>query len=141
MFILKLYVSVRLLCYFASKKLNIKEKFKIMDCIFCKIANKSIPSNLLYEDEKMVIFKDLNPEAPIHLLAIPKNHISSLAEITEENSSVISHIFSKIAELKSFLGIENDFRIVCNCGENSGQTVMHLHFHILSGRKLKWPPG
>ena len=88
-----------------------------MDCIFCKIANKSIPSNLLYEDEKMV------------------------AEITEENIDVISHIFAKISELKSFLGIENDFRIVCNCGENSGQTVMHLHFHILSGRKLKWPPG
>lgn len=141
------YVYIKIVCYYAidmlfrTKKFKHKGEFHTMDCIFCKIANKSIPSNLLYEDEKMAIFKDLNPEAPIHLLAIPKKHISSLAEVTEENSDVISHIFAKISELKSFLGIENDFRIVCNCGENSGQTVMHLHFHILSGRKLKWPPG
>lgn len=131
-------MPVMLLCI---KKYKFKGELNTMDCIFCKIANKTIPSTILYEDEKMAIFKDLSPEAPIHLLAIPKKHISSLAEITEENSDVISHIFTKISELKFSLGIENDFRIVCNCGENSGQTVMHLHFHILSGRKLKWPPG
>lgn len=112
-----------------------------MDCIFCKIANREIPSFKLYEDEKIVIFKDVNPEAPVHLLAIPKKHISSLAEINKKNCDIISHIFEKISALKNELNIENDFRVVCNCGKNSGQTVNHLHFHILSGRKLSWPPG
>ncbi len=117
------------------------EVYKAMDCIFCKIANGEIKSSKLYEDDKIIIFKDLDPQAPIHLLAIPKTHISSLAEVRKEHSEIISHIFTKISELQSILGIGNDFRLVCNCGKNSGQTVNHLHFHILSGRKLAWPPG
>lgn len=111
-----------------------------MDCIFCKIAKGEIPSTKLYEDEKMVIFKDLQPQAPIHLLAIPKSHINSLAEIKKENSEIIAHIFEKISELKSKLGIQSDFRIISNCGKDAGQTVFHLHFHILSGKKMGWNP-
>lgn len=112
-----------------------------MGCIFCKIASGEIKSTKLYEDDKMVIFKDTEPQAPIHLLAIPKSHIKSAVEITPENSSLISHIFEKISELKSQMSLDDGCRIVVNSGANAGQTVDHLHFHILSGRKLSWPPG
>lgn len=112
-----------------------------MDCIFCKIARDELKTNKLYEDDKMVIFKDLDPQAPTHLLAIPKEHIKSVSEINNENSSLISHIFEKISELKDKLGLSQGFRIVNNCGESAGQTVHHIHFHILAGRKFTWPPG
>ena len=112
-----------------------------MDCIFCKIANKEINSTILFEDEKIIIFKDLNPEAPVHLLAIPKKHIESARSIDSSNSYVISHIFEKVSKLQVTLKLQEGFRVVTNCGETAGQTVKHLHFHILSGRKLSWPPG
>lgn len=112
-----------------------------MGCIFCKIANGEVKTTKLYEDDKILIFKDAEPQAPIHLLVIPKEHIKSVEEINAENSNVISYIFEKISELKSELNLEEGFRIVNNCGEYAGQTVPHIHFHILSGRKLTWPPG
>ena len=112
-----------------------------MECIFCKIANKEINSTILFEDDKIIIFKDLNPEAPVHLLAIPKNHIESAGSIDPSNSYVISHIFEKVSKLQATLKLQEGFRVVTNCGENAGQTVKHLHFHIHSGRKLNWPPG
>lgn len=112
-----------------------------MDCIFCKIAGGELKTNTLYEDNKIIIFKDLEPQAPVHLLAIPKKHIKSAVEIDSENSSLISYIFEKISELKDKLGLSQGFRIVNNCGENAGQTVHHIHFHILAGRKFTWPPG
>jgi len=108
-----------------------------MECIFCKIANGEIKSDVVFKDEKIVIFKDLNPEAPIHLLAIPREHIESAGKITPINSAIVAHIFEKISDLK----LQEGFRVVTNCGEPAGQTVKHLHFHILSGRKLSWPPG
>ncbi len=112
-----------------------------MDCIFCKIAAGEIPSNKAYEDETVLAFYDLEPQAPVHILIIPKQHISSAAEITAENSGVISHIFEVAAELGKKLGLENGYRIVNNCGEDGGQTVKHLHFHFMGGRQFTWPAG
>ena len=110
-----------------------------MDCIFCKIAKKEIPSTIAYEDEQIVIFKDLNPIAPIHLLAIPKNHISSANNITSENSQIVAHIFEVIAKENTKLGLDGGYRIINNCGDFGGQTVKHIHFHIVGGKALDWP--
>ncbi len=112
-----------------------------MDCIFCKIASGEIPSNKLYEDEKVVAFYDLDPQAPVHFLVIPKAHIKSADEINQTNAEVIAHIFTVISKLAKQLGLSKGYRIVNNCGENGGQTVSHLHFHVLGGRLLAWPPG
>ena len=112
-----------------------------MDCIFCKIAAGEIPSNKAYEDDKVLAFYDLEPQAPIHILIIPKEHISSCAEITKENSAVIAHIFEVAAKLGKELGLDNGYRIVNNCGADGGQTVHHLHFHFMGGRSFGWPAG
>ncbi len=112
------------------------------DCIFCKIASGQIPTNYIYEDEKVVAFNDIEPQAPHHILIIPKEHISSALEINNDNGDIVSHIFcvaSKIAKEKGFA--DKGFRLVNNCGEHGGQTVGHLHFHLLAGRYLQWPPG
>ena len=108
-----------------------------MDCIFCKIAAGEIPSTKVYEDDKVLAFKDINPLAPVHILVIPKTHIESAAEITADNSAVVAHIFEVIAKIAKEQGIAKDgFRVVSNCGENGCQSVKHLHFHILGGKKL-----
>lgn len=112
-----------------------------MDCIFCKIANGSIPSNKLYEDEKVIAFYDLAPQAPVHFLVIPKEHIKSASDLNEDNAEVVAHIFTVISKLAKELNLEKGYRIVNNCGEDGGQTVGHLHFHVLGGRLLAWPPG
>ena len=112
------------------------------DCLFCKIAAGEIPSQKVYEDDRILAFRDINPEAPVHILLIPKEHIGSVNELTAENSGVVAYIFQKAAELASELGIaESGYRIVTNCGEDGGQSVGHLHFHLLGGRGLAWPPG
>lgn len=108
-----------------------------MDCLFCKIVSGDIPSTKVYEDDKVLAFKDINPLAPVHILVIPKEHIDSVAAVTAENSAVIAHIFEVIAQIAKEQGIDKDgFRVVSNCGENGCQSVKHLHFHILGGRKL-----
>ena len=108
-----------------------------MDCIFCKIAAGEIPSTKVYEDEKVLALKDINPLAPVQILVIPKTHIESAAAITSENSAVVSYIFEVIAKIVKEQEIDKDgFRVVTNCGENGCQSVKHLHFHILGGRKL-----
>ncbi len=108
-----------------------------MDCIFCKIAAGEIPSTKVYEDDKVLAFKDINPLAPVHILVIPKTHIESAAEITADNSAEVAHIFEVIAKIAKEQGIDKDgFRVVSNCGENGCQSVKHLHFHILGGKKL-----
>ena len=112
-----------------------------MDCIFCKIAQKEIPSKAAYEDEQVYAFYDLDPQAPVHILIIPKEHISSALELDESNSAVVAHVFAVAAKLAKELKLEKGFRIVNNCGEDGGQTVQHLHFHLLGGRKMAWPPG
>ncbi|MDR1702956.1 MAG: histidine triad nucleotide-binding protein [Sporomusaceae bacterium] len=112
------------------------------DCIFCKIAAKSIPANAVYEDEHVIAFPDLNPVAPVHILLIPKKHITSLLAITEDDQALLGHILSIIPTIAAKTALSKDgFRLVANTGENGGQTVNHLHFHLLGGRKLSWPPG
>lgn len=107
-----------------------------MDCLFCKIINGDIPSNKVYEDEKMLAFHDISPMAPVHVVMIPKEHICCADALNEENSMVVAHIFSKIPEIAKSLNLENGYRIVNNCKEDGGQTVFHLHFHLLGGKKL-----
>ena len=112
------------------------------DCIFCKIINGDIPSKKIYEDDKVYAFNDINPEAPVHFLVIPKEHIESANAINENNADIIAHIFKVINKLVVELDIaQNGYRIINNCGEDGGQTVKHLHFHVLGGRSLQWPPG
>ena len=107
------------------------------DCIFCKIIKGEIPSTKVYEDDKVLAFKDINPAAPIHVLVIPKKHIENVLEINEENKEIASDIFLAIIKIAKQFGIDKDgFRVITNCGKDAGQEVMHLHFHILAGGKM-----
>jgi len=113
-----------------------------MDCLFCKIIAGEIPSTKVYEDEFVYAFRDIEPQAPVHILIVPKEHIASANELNEKNADVLSRIFLAAAKLAKEEGIAEDgYRIVNNCGFNGGQTVNHLHFHMLGGRSLAWPPG
>ncbi|MBQ7069854.1 MAG: histidine triad nucleotide-binding protein [Ruminococcus sp.] len=111
------------------------------DCLFCKIIKGEIPSKKIYEDETVYVFEDIAPTAPVHYLAIPKEHISKLDEINETNSAVIAHIYEVIAKLVKDMDIKDGFRVVSNCGESAGQSVFHIHFHMLAGREFGWPAG
>ena len=107
------------------------------DCIFCKIIKGEIPSTKVYEDETMLAFRDINPQAPTHIIIVPKRHIASANEVTEENSHLVAHIFTKIPIIAKQEGIDKyGYRIINNCGKDGGQTVFHLHFHIIGGREL-----
>lgn len=106
------------------------------DCIFCKIIDGSIPSKKVYEDDKIIAFYDLEPQAPVHVLVVPKEHICCANAIDESNADVVAYIFAKIPLITKELGLENGYRIVNNCGEDGCQSVKHLHFHILGGKKL-----
>ena len=105
------------------------------DCVFCKIIEGEIPSDKVYEDERVLAFRDISPQAPVHILVIPKTHIASAAEVTAENAELVAACFAAISEIVREQGIEG-FRVITNCGEDGGQTVFHLHFHILGGRQL-----
>ncbi len=105
-------------------------------CLFCKIAAGEIPSTKVYEDETVLAFRDINPMAPTHILVIPKEHIPSVDGITAENSAVVAHIFEVIPGIAAAEGLANGYRVVSNCGPDAGQSVAHLHFHILGGREL-----
>lgn len=113
------------------------------DCIFCKIANGEIPSQFIYEDETVVAFRDLNPQAPEHILIVPKKHVAKIIDFTAEDKSLAAHIFVDVVpEVSKKIGVDKSgFRIVVNTGEEGGQTVGHLHVHLLGGRKMTWPPG
>lgn len=111
------------------------------DCIFCKIAEGEIPSEIVYQDDKIVVFKDTSPQAPVHILMIPRKHIASLDEISAEDSELISYMMLKIKEVTAAQSLTDGYRVVVNCGEDGQQTVKHLHFHILGKRKMTWPPG
>lgn len=107
------------------------------DCVFCKIIKGEIPSNKVYEDEEILAFKDINPAAPIHILVIPKKHIASLVDMKEEDEILISKIYTVINKIAQDIGIDKKgFRVIVNCGEDGGQEVAHLHFHLLAGKKL-----
>lgn len=112
-----------------------------MDCLFCRIAAGEIPSNKLYEDDQLLAFHDIDPQAPVHFLVIPKRHIDSAACLQEEDAALMGHIFAVIARLCKKLGCEGGYRVVTNVGEDGGQSVKHLHFHVLAKRSLAWPPG
>ena len=112
------------------------------DCLFCKIINGEIPSQKVYEDDKIYAFNDIDPQAPVHFLLIPKEHISSALELSDANAGIVAHIFSTIAKLAREMGFaDGGYRVVNNCGADGGQTVGHLHFHVLAGRNIGWPPG
>lgn len=106
------------------------------NCLFCKIIAGEIPSNKVYEDETVFAFRDIAPQAPSHILVVPKAHIVSVAEVTAENSAVVAHIFEVIAKIAAEEGLAGGYRVVSNCGDDAGQTVHHLHFHILGGKTL-----
>lgn len=112
-----------------------------MDCIFCKIVAGEIPSTKIYEDEKVYAFADIEPQAPFHAIIVPKEHISSAAEITADNSHLIAAVFEAVSKIAKAEKLEKGFRVVNNCGEDGGQTVGHIHFHLLARRNLAWPPG
>lgn len=107
-----------------------------MDCLFCKIIAGDIPSTKVYEDELVFAFRDIAPQAPTHILVVPKMHIGSVAEVTPENSQVVARIFEVIGQIARQEGLNNGYRVVSNCGADAGQTVAHLHFHILGGAQL-----
>ncbi|MDR1953075.1 MAG: histidine triad nucleotide-binding protein [Clostridiales Family XIII bacterium] len=113
------------------------------DCIFCGIVDGKIPSNIVYEDEEILCFHDLEPQAPVHVLIIPKKHYDSADAITEsdEDKELFGHLMAKVHIIAKTLGLDKGYRLVCNCGEDGLQTVQHLHFHLLGKRKMTWPPG
>ena len=110
------------------------------DCVFCKIAEKEIPSNIVYEDDQIICFHDLEPQAPVHVLIIPKKHIASMDDVSADDQQLMGYIMTKVKEIAKTLGLENGYRLVNNCGEDGFQTVKHLHFHLLGKRKMTWPP-
>ena len=112
-----------------------------MDCLFCKIVAGQIPSTKIYEDEYVYAFADIDPKAPFHAIVIPKQHIASANEINNDNSALIAKVFEAIAIIARDQNLENGYRVVNNCGEDGGQTVGHIHFHLLARRNLAWPPG
>jgi histidine triad (HIT) family protein len=122
------------------KSVNIR-RIVMDNCIFCMIARKEIPGNIAYEDDDIIAFHDLEPQAPVHVLIIPKKHIASLDEVGEEDRDLLGGLILKVKEIAEKLGLENGYRLVNNCGEDGMQTVKHLHFHLLGKRKMIWPPG
>ena len=112
------------------------------DCLFCKIVEKKIPADIVYESEDIIAFKDIEPKAPIHCLIIPKKHISTINDIDGSNSNIIGLMYEAAAQLARIFNVDKDgYRVVMNCNSNGGQTVYHIHLHFLAGRQLSWPPG
>lgn len=112
-----------------------------MDCLFCKIAAGEIPATKIYENDKVYAFADIDPKAPFHAIIIPREHIASAAEINAGNKELIADVFEAVSIIAKQENLEKGFRVVNNCGEDGGQTVGHIHFHLLARRNLQWPPG
>ncbi|MFZ7103418.1 MAG: histidine triad nucleotide-binding protein [Peptococcaceae bacterium] len=112
------------------------------ECIFCKIVNKEIPTQIVYEDDTVIAFNDIAPQAPVHVLVIPKKHVADITSLEETELPLLAHIFKILRQIAKEKGIEDEgYRIVNNCKDYGGQTVGHLHFHLLGGRQMQWPPG
>lgn len=111
------------------------------DCIFCKIGRKEIPSTVVYEDDSLLAFRDLNPVAPVHVLIIPKAHLDSLNAMTPEHMPMLGHLLNTVKIIAEACDIKEGYRLVSNCGAKAGQSVDHLHFHLIGGRSMQWPPG
>jgi len=114
---------------------------KPMDCLFCKIVNEEIPVRKVYEDDMSIAFPDINPQAPVHVLVIPRKHIHSLAEAGAEDRDLLGHLLATAAKVAAKENLAKGFRVVLNIGKEGGQTVDHLHLHVLGGRAMHWPPG
>ena len=110
-------------------------------CLFCKIVSGEIPSKKVYEDEKVYSFYDINPAAPVHVLVIPKKHLASFDEVSEDNIDDVAACMLAIPKIAASLGLDDGYRVISNCGEGAGQTVKHLHFHLMAGRDFGWPAG
>ncbi|MFQ6069262.1 MAG: histidine triad nucleotide-binding protein [Candidatus Aminicenantales bacterium] len=114
----------------------------MQNCLFCKMVKREIPTKVVFENERLLAFEDINPQAPVHILLIPKGHFDSLKEIPEEKKDILAEILLQARKIAEEKGIsENGFRIVLNTGKDSGQAVFHIHFHLLGGRRMQWPPG
>jgi histidine triad (HIT) family protein len=114
----------------------------VSDCIFCKIIEKKVPANIVYEDELTLAFEDVNPQAPVHTLIIPKKHIPTLLDLKDDDNNLVAHLVKVANRIAKDKGIaEKGFRIVTNCNPESGQEVYHIHLHVLGGRRMHWPPG
>jgi histidine triad (HIT) family protein len=112
------------------------------DCLFCGIITGKIPGTIVHEDEQVIAFEDINPQAPVHILIVPRKHIGGTSDLAEEDAELVGHIHLVAARLAAEKGIaKSGYRIVCNCGPHAGQAVAHIHFHLLGGRAMAWPPG
>ncbi|MGH2729890.1 MAG: histidine triad nucleotide-binding protein [Actinomycetota bacterium] len=111
------------------------------DCLFCKIANKELDADIVYESDDVVAFRDINPGAPTHILVIPKRHLDSVRDLSSEDGALLAEMFTTMTSLAEKEGLERGYRIVTNVGPDAGQSVHHLHFHLLGGRGMSWPPG
>ena len=111
------------------------------DCLFCKIVEGQIPADKVHEDDDVIAFRDINPQAPVHLLVVPRRHIASLNDASSEDQALLGRILLAARNLARKEGVGSGYRVVNNCGESAGQSVFHLHFHVLGGRALTWPPG
>jgi len=124
----------------SSQKHHVGEKME--KCIFCGIINKKVAANIIYEDDRVIAFRDVNPQAPVHILIVPKKHVATIMNLTSEDKDLIGEIYLVAQKLASQESIAQcGFRIVANCNADAGQGVFHIHFHLLGGRKLTWPPG
>lgn len=113
-----------------------------MDCLFCKIIDKSIPADIVHEDDKVIAFRDVAPQAPTHILVIPRQHIATLNELNEANNELVGHILHTAKKIAASEGLADDgYRVAMNCNNHGGQTVFHIHLHLLGGRQMQWPPG
>jgi len=121
---------------------KIKGGVVLTDCLFCKISAGKMDTDFVYEDDKLVVFEDINPQAPVHLLIVPKKHIADLNNLEESENELIAHVYQVAKKMAAEKGIaDSGYRLVSNCGDDGGQTVFHIHFHLLGGRTLQWPPG
>jgi histidine triad (HIT) family protein len=113
----------------------------VTDCLFCKIARKEIDSDIVHETDNILVFRDINPAAPLHVLAIPKGHLASVDELDADHAGLLAEIFRALSTIAEREGTSGGYRIVTNVGPDAGQSVFHLHFHLLGGRTMEWPPG
>jgi histidine triad (HIT) family protein len=114
----------------------------VSDCIFCRIASRAIPAKIVYEDDKAIAFEDVNPQAPVHVLVVPRRHVESLSQAADGEAALLGHLLQTCSKIAQEKGIaESGYRVVANTGREGGQTVFHLHFHLLGGRQMHWPPG
>ena len=113
-----------------------------MDCLFCKIIDGDIPADIVYQDEQVLAFRDISPQAPTHILVIPKRHITTINDVTEEDCGLLGHMMVTAKQLAAKEGLAEDgYRLTLNCNENGGQSVYHIHLHLMGGRRMTWPPG